>query len=134
MAFGKIASVKSVERPMAYRKIAQSYGVNNAFMPLLDDYIGSTLSNAHSASRVCMNLGHCYLVGLLWMYYYLLSTPEYNRLTDPQLITCALILSTLGGFPIIYLHNMYVRAESDLLSPCLQLYQFAIETTTMLGL
>lgn len=82
MAFGKISSVKSVELPMAYRKTAQSYGANNAFMPLLDDYIGSTLSNAHSASRMCMNLGHRYIVGLIWMYYYLLSTPEYKNMTD----------------------------------------------------
>lgn len=35
-----------------------------------------------------------------------------------------LVPSIVGGFPIIYLHNMFVRAESDLLSPFIGLTQF----------
>lgn len=35
-----------------------------------------------------------------------------------------LIPSVVGGLPIIYLHNMYIRAESDLLNPFIDLVKF----------
>lgn len=119
--FGKVSSLYTVELPTAFRKISQCNGANNAFMPLLDDYIGSSLSNAHSSRKSCSNLGHCYLVGLIWMYYYILTTPEYSRCTDDEYTALSLIPSLVGGYPIILLHNMYVRAESDLLSPFLSI-------------
>lgn len=108
-AFGKVSSLYTVELPTAFRKISQCYGANNAFMPLLDDYIGSSLSNAHSSSKSCSNPGYCYLVGLIWLYYYILSTPEYNKCTDDEYIALSMVPSLLGGFPVIMLHNMYVR-------------------------
>lgn len=123
-AFGKVSSLYTVELPTAFRKISQCYGANNAFIPLLDDYIGSSLSNAHSSSKSCSNPGHCYLVGSIWLYYYILSTPEYTKCTDNEYVALLMIPSLLGGFPIIMLHNMYVRAESDLLSPFLSLMMF----------
>ncbi len=71
-AFGKISSVHTIELPSAYWKIAQTYGANNAFLPLTDDYVASTLSNAHSAARVSMSPINCYITGLMWLYYYLI--------------------------------------------------------------
>lgn len=123
-AFGKVSSLYTVELPTAFRKISQCYGANNAFIPLLDDYIGSSLSNAHSSSKSCCNPGHCYLVGLIWTYYYILTTPGYYKCTDDEFVALSLIPSLLGGFPIIFLHNMYVRAESDLFSPFLSIMMF----------
>nr|QJW70342.1 RNA-dependent RNA polymerase [Erysiphe necator associated negative-stranded RNA virus 19] len=124
-AFGKVASVRTVELPSAFRKIEKVYGANNAFMPLLDDYVANTLSNAHSASRASCNPSHCYLTGLTWTYYYLLKSSEYKNLPETGLVALSLIPSIVGGLPIIYLHNMYVRAESDLLSPFLGMMLFA---------
>lgn len=42
--------------------------------------------------------------------------------------SCLLVPSMLGGFPIIYYHNMWVRVESDLLSPFLGMLLFAKDT------
>lgn len=43
-AFSKIASVGQVEMPDGIRNIQKYYGANNAFLSLLDDYIGTAFS------------------------------------------------------------------------------------------
>lgn len=67
----------------------------------------------------------CYAVALFWSYYYLSVDEQYSKLPEDALTTSLLIPSMLGGFPIIYLHNMYVRAESDLLAPFIGMLQYA---------
>uniref|UniRef100_A0AAT9J9Z8 RNA-directed RNA polymerase n=1 Tax=Blattella germanica chuvirus 1 TaxID=3133478 RepID=A0AAT9J9Z8_9VIRU len=118
-AFSKVASIHSIELPQSFRKIQKCYGANNAFIITLDEYIGSTFSNAHSAARTCMAPLACYFVALFWALAYIINVPEYSELGNNELLAFSLTPSVVGGLPIIYLHNMYVRAESDLLSPFL---------------
>jgi hypothetical protein len=124
LVFSKNASVDEIELSSSYRKIQKCYGANNAFMNTLADYIGSTFSNAHSACKVTSISDPCYIVALVWSYFYLLKDDHYRKLSENELVSLLLVPSLLGGFPIIYLHNMYVRAESDLLSPFIELYLF----------
>lgn len=138
--FSKNASVDRIELPQVLRKIQKCYGATNAFLPTIDEYIGSTFSNAHSACRVTTNVLPCFFVALTWSYYYLLTDDKsdvphkdrrqyrahhgredlsvdvlgYAELSDAQLVALLLVPSSCGGFPIIHLHNMIVRAESDL--------------------
>lgn len=119
--FSKAASIGRVEMPSTYRKVQKTYGANNAFLPFLDDLIGSAYSNAHSTSRVSVCPVAPYLVGLTWVYYHLVTQDYYKDCTDDELLGLSLIPSVLGGFPTIYYHNMAVRAESDLLSPFLEI-------------
>lgn len=121
-SFSKAASIKNVELPQTYRKIAKTSGNDNSLLPLTDNIIGSCYSNAHSAARVTVDPVACYYVGLVWAYYHLISHDAYNNLTDDQLTALLLVPSVLGGFPVIYLHNIFVRAESDLLAPALGLF------------
>lgn len=116
-AFSKAASIGMIEMPQTYRKIQKCYGANNAFLPFLDDYISSSFSNAHSACKTTTNTIACYTVALFWSYFHLTKHPRYQKLSDAELVAALMVPSMLGGFPIIYLHNMWVRAESDLLSP-----------------
>lgn len=123
-AFSKAASVGLIELPQTFRKVEKCYGANNAFIPFLDEYVGSSYSNAHSSAKVTCNVVHCYAVAVYWMYFHLCKHEQYKDLTDDELIGLSLVPSILGGFPIIYLHNMWVRAESDLLSPFLDLLNY----------
>lgn len=125
-AFSKAASFDKIEMPQTFRKIQKVYGANNAFINTFDDYIASTFSNGHSACKVSPTVVPCYSVSLTWFFYYLTNSQYYGDLSNDQLVALALIPSLLGGFPIIYLHNFYVRAESDLLSPFISLYQFCL--------
>lgn len=147
--FSKSASVGNIELPQVYRKIQKCYGASNAFLPTMEEFIGSTFSNAHSACRVTTNFIPCYSVALFWTYYYLTSDKpthsKYHRpqnprdlehkihylsfsdCSDSELVALTLVPSLLGGFPIIYLHNVMVRAESDLLSPFIDMVMFAKE-------
>lgn len=122
--FSKHASVGKIELPEGYRKIQKAYGSNNAFLNSLDEYIGSTYSNAHSACKVMTVSYAPYMVALVWSYFYLLMDDHYCNLPDDALVALQLVPSLLGGFPVIYLHNMYVRAESDLLSPFLDICKY----------
>lgn len=123
-AFSKNASLDLCELPQTFRKIQKCYGANNAFINTLDDYIASTFSNAHSASKVCPSVLPCYMTGLWWMYYYLLNDINYAHLSNVHLSCLSLIPSTVGGFPIIFLHNMHSRAESDMLSAFLDVLNY----------
>lgn len=123
--FSKAASIKSIELPQSFRKIQKAYGANNAIMTTLDEYVASTFSNAHSACRVSTNTYACYWVALLWSYYYILMDKNYDELSDDELVCLLLIPNILGGLPTIYLHNMYVRAESDLLSPFIDMVKYS---------
>lgn len=58
-----------------------------------------------------------YYVVLIWVSFYILNHPVYKNIKDTELCELLLIRNAVGGFPIIYLHNMFVRAELDLLSP-----------------
>ncbi|APG78828.1 RNA-dependent RNA polymerase [Wenling crustacean virus 13] len=120
-SFSKAASVKTIELPQGMRKIMKVHGANNAFLETIDDYVASTFSNAHSAARVLPTHYGPFWVGLVWSYWYLLNHKTYKELSDDHLLALLLVPSMVGGFPIIYLHNMSVRAESDLLSPFLHL-------------
>lgn len=35
----------------AYRKVEKTYTSNNSFLPLIDDYIAATISDAHSTAK-----------------------------------------------------------------------------------
>nr|QXV86439.1 RNA-dependent RNA polymerase [Chuviridae sp.] len=123
-AFSKDTYIKNAEMSQGYRKIQKCYGANNAFINTLDDHIASSFSNAHSASKVSPSPLSCYVVALFWGYHYLLKHPSYSELSDHELTACMLIPNILGGFPVIYLHNFFIRAESDLLTSYIQLVQY----------
>lgn len=124
-AFSKNASLEKVELPQTSRKIQKCYGANNAFINTLDSYISSTYSNAHSACKAHPIIIPCYATGLFWaLLWYLVRSPIYKDCTEAELIALNHTPSCVGGFPIIYLHNMHVRAESDLLSPFLGLVHY----------
>lgn len=118
-AFSKNASIDNIELPQTYRKIQKCYGASNAMIATLDEYIASTFSNAHSACKVSTAVLPCYYVAIFWSLHYLMGHHLYQELTNAEYAALLLVPSMLGGFPIIYLHNMSVRAESDLLSPFL---------------
>uniref|UniRef100_A0AAT9JN67 RNA-directed RNA polymerase n=1 Tax=Nasutitermes takasagoensis chuvirus 1 TaxID=3133479 RepID=A0AAT9JN67_9VIRU len=132
-AFSKEASIGTIQLPQTFRKIQKAHGANNAFLPTLDEYVAATYSNAHSACRVGTQVIAPYLVAIFWTLYYLHNTEEFAEVGINAM--CALLLtpSVVGGFPIIYLHNMYVRAESDLLSPFLGLSLFALQNYPEIG-
>uniref|UniRef100_A0AB38ZJL6 RNA-directed RNA polymerase n=1 Tax=Crocidura lasiura chuvirus TaxID=3139462 RepID=A0AB38ZJL6_9VIRU len=133
LAFSKFCSIGTIELPQTFRKIQKVYGCNNAFIPTLDEYIGSTLSNAHAAAKVSSNPTSCYIVGIVWFFQYLIIHPLYKNLTDNEILSFSLIPSMVGGFPLIFLHNMFVRAESDLLSPFLHIIDFCQEHYPEIG-
>lgn len=120
----KHATVEKIELPEGFRKIQKVYEANNAFLNSLDDYKGSTFSNAHSTCKVMTVSYAPYAVALVWSYFYLLLDQHYSNLTDDALTSVLLIPSLLGGSPAIYLHNMHVRAESDLLSPFIDICRY----------
>ncbi|API61887.1 RNA-directed RNA polymerase [Mos8Chu0 chuvirus] len=148
--FSKTASIDKIELTQVLRKIQKCYGATNAFLPTIDDFIGSTFSNAHSACRVTTNVIPCFFVALAWAYYYLLSDElslaeraakkkkmsrqsafkysfdvmTYAELSDVELIALLLVPSSCGGFPIIHLHNMIARAESDMFPAFLDLITY----------
>lgn len=126
-SFSKNSSIGEVELPQGFRKIQKCYGASNAMIATLDEYIGSTFSNAHSTCKVEPNVLPSYLVGLYWSLTYLITHPTYEHLNANQLTSLMLTPSLAGGFPIIYLHNMAIRAESDLLSPFIELYSFCVK-------
>ncbi|DBA09009.1 TPA_asm: RNA-dependent RNA polymerase [Chalcocoris rutilans mononega-like virus 2] len=123
-AFSKVASVGTVELPEGMRKIQKAYGANNAFLPFLDEYIGSAFSISHSSSKASCNPVASYTIGLFWSSWHLIHAPRYSSLSTTSLAALLLVPSLLGGFPIIYLHNIWVRAESDLFSPFLGLMKY----------
>lgn len=122
--FSKNPSINGICLPQGFRKIQKSHGANNALLCTLDDYASSSLSNAHSAAKVLSSPFAAYGVGLFWFFHYLLCSPEYSTMSEDQLVAASLIPSTVGGFPLIYLHNFYVRAEADLLPSFLDLYTY----------
>nr|UIW13702.1 MAG: RNA-dependent RNA polymerase [brine shrimp chuvirus 1]UIW13708.1 MAG: RNA-dependent RNA polymerase [brine shrimp chuvirus 1]UIW13709.1 MAG: RNA-dependent RNA polymerase [brine shrimp chuvirus 1] len=124
--FSKRATVGTIGLTTAYRKIQKVYGANNALFPILDDFIASTFSNAHSAAHEAVTFVSSYFVALVWAYYYLINdlTIQSHNLTEDQLIALLLVPSNLGGFPIIYLGNMPVRSESDHLPYFIHLTQY----------
>lgn len=122
--FSKHASIEKVEMPETIRKIMKCHGSNNSFINTCDEYIGSTFSNAHSACKASPIAIPQYAVALFWSLFYLTRHPIYKDCLDIEYEALLLVPSMCGGFPIIYLHNMYVRAESDLLSPFLHLINF----------
>ncbi|UHM27545.1 MAG: RNA-dependent RNA polymerase [Sanya chuvirus 1] len=124
-SFSKNASVDDIELPQGFRKIQKTYGANNAFMPTSDEYISSAFSNAHSTCRVACHVLPAYSVALFWATYHILMNGGFSSMTDDNIVGLELVPSLLGGFPIIYLHNMFVRAESDLLTPFLSLLAVA---------
>nr|QPB73971.1 RdRp [Hymenopteran chu-related virus OKIAV147] len=125
--FGKYPSIGVIELSQASRKIQKTYGANNAFLPTLDDYIGAAYSNAHSTARVLPHGVLTYRVASSWACWYLKIHPTYRRCTPTQLTALLLVPSMIGGFPIIYLSNFLVRAESDLLAPFLSLLRYCRE-------
>jgi hypothetical protein len=132
-AFSKATATDTIELPQTFRKIQKAYGANNAFLPTLDEFIGATFSNAHSACRVGTTCTAPYAVALFWSLMYLCSSVDFQGSSISALCALLMIPSVVGGFPIIYLHNMYVRAESDLLSPFLSLCSYTNEHYPEIG-
>ncbi|DAZ90592.1 RNA-dependent RNA polymerase [Trichopria drosophilae mononega-like virus] len=116
-AFSKASAVGTIELPMVFRKITKCHGANNAFIRSLDEYVGSAFSSAHSSCKTGPTCISVYAVALFWALRHIKSYPAYDKLTMNEFVALMLTPSVVGGFPLIYLHNMYVRAESDLLSP-----------------
>lgn len=121
-AFSKNAFINNAEMPQSFRKCQKAYGANNAFMNTLDDYVASAYSNCHSTARVSPSPPGCYLLALWWSLIAILRHDKYKGLTDQEIVALTLIPNVLGGLPIIYLHNFYQRAESDLLSSFFMIY------------
>jgi hypothetical protein len=124
-SFSKAASIGRIELPQGTRKIPKCYGSDNSFLPFTDDSVAGAFSNAHGAARVSVDCLAPYLVAIVWAMYHLWRHDLYTKLSTDEKVGMLLVPSLLGGFPIIYFHNMMVRAESDLLSPFLMLYNFA---------
>lgn len=61
-AFSKEAFLGNSALPQSFRKIQKAYGANNAFMNTIDDYVASSFSNCHSASKVSPNPISCYRI------------------------------------------------------------------------
>jgi hypothetical protein len=122
--FSKYASIYTIEMPQVYRKIQKAHGANNAFISTLDEYIASAFSNVHSSCRVSPNTTPVYVVAIFWMIFDLMNHNIFSELSDLEYVALTLTPSIVGGYPIIYLHNMFVRAESDLLSPFIGLIMF----------
>lgn len=122
--FCKQASVQNIELSQSYRKIQKCYGANNAFLETLDEYIAASFSNGHSAAKASTTPMPAYCVSLFWSIYDLKKSRQFRHLTEDQYIALMLVPSLAGGFPVIYLHNFFVRAESDLLTPFIDLYSY----------
>lgn len=126
-AFSKNSFVHKVEMPQTYRKIQKCHGSNNAFLTTIDEYISSSFSNAHSASKTSPTPIPCYSVALFWMYLQLTTCKLYKNLDFYKLLALSLVPNIMSGFPIVYLHNFFVRAESDLLPPFIDLFKYTKE-------
>jgi len=134
LVFSKKIFVQDVALPSSFRQIQKTYGANNAFMFTTDDSVGAAFSNAHSAAGYGVNVLAPYIVALFWSLIHILGEAPYQNLTHLQLQALLLTPSALGGFPIIYLHNMYVRAESDLVSAFGGIVLFALRYYPPLGM
>jgi len=132
-SFSKQASIGPILLPQTSRKIQKVYGSSNAFLPFLDDMVAAAFSNVHSATQTTVDPISTYFVACFWMYLHLCNHGKYRDSTDDQMLGLSLVPSLLGGFPIIYIHNMFVRAESDLLSPFLHLLMYADVTRPRLS-
>lgn len=132
-AYSKDAYVAGIEQPQSFRKVQKCYGANNAFLTTLDDYIASAFSNAHSTAKTCPSPIPCYYVAVWWSMESLVKHPRYSKETEDVLVALLMLPNMLGGFPIIFLHNFFVRAESDLLPPFLDLLAFCLEFYPSLG-
>nr|WFD55778.1 MAG: L protein [Changping Tick Virus 3] len=132
-AFSKNAFVHDVEQPQTFRKIQKAYGANNAFLKTPDDYVASAFSNCHSASKTSPTPVACYSVACLWAAEYLTHHEDYVKLSDHELTALLQTPNIMGGFPVIYLHNFFVRAESDLLPPFLHLAQLLKQSHPAIG-
>lgn len=122
--FCKQAAIRDLELTQSYRKIQKCHGSNNAFIETLDEYIASSFSNGHSAAKVSTTPLPSYYVACFWALWSLKRSHYFRSCDENQLIALLLVPSLAGGFPIIYLHNFYVRAESDLLTPFIDLYLY----------
>lgn len=126
-SFSKNAFIKNTEQPQSFRKCQKAYGANNAFLNTIDDYVASSYSNCHSAARTSPSPISCYILAQWWMLIAVIRSPTYNALPDKVLTALTLIPNILGGFPIIFLHNFFQRAESDLLSSYAEIYTVDIK-------
>nr|WAS28157.1 MAG: polymerase [Chuviridae sp.] len=132
-AYSKDAYVAGVEQPQSFRKVQKCYGANNAFLTTIDDYIASAFSNAHSAAKTSPSPIPCYYLALWWSYEALCRDTEYAKCSDDELVALMSVPNLLGGFPIIFLHNFFVRAESDLLTPYIDLVSFSLQCMPKVG-
>lgn len=126
--------VRGIQIPAHFRKAAKLSGINDAFFPLLDNYVGCAYSNAHATAEqgsLTMASYHC---AVIWSCLHMMSSAwsisgrgrrhRYRDLEDDQLVALLLTPNLLGGFPIIYLETMYLRSEADHLPQCIRLYEF----------
>lgn len=132
-AYSKNTFVNNVEQPQTYRKIQKCHGANNAFLSTIDDYVGTAFSNAHSAAKTSPSPLSCYAVAIFWATLHLLERPDYRALNETEIAGLLQVPNLLGGLPIIFLHNFFVRAESDLLPPFLDLKDFVVSRYPAIG-
>nr|WPV62259.1 MAG: RNA-dependent RNA polymerase [Wufeng shrew chuvirus 2] len=133
LCYSKIFFFKGIQLPSALRKIQKTYGSTNAFLPILDDYVGCSFSNAHSTCYTTVVHYIPYIVSLFWSAYYLKGFNLYSGLTKDQFVAMTLTPSVVGGLPIIYLHNFFVRGESDLLCAFVDLVKHSIKFFPSIG-
>lgn len=50
----------------------------------------------------------------------------YKSCSNNELTASMITPGVVGGFPMIFYHNMHVRAESDLLGPFISIYQHCL--------
>ena len=124
LTFCKQTSVHGVELPSGLRKVQKMYGSENTYMPLIDDYIASTFSNGHSSAKQSPGYYAPYIISLFWCLHHLLNHHLYSKLSLEELTVITLTPSSMGGLPIIFLHNFAIRAESDLLTSFVDLTYF----------
>ena len=62
----KQAAVSAVEMAAGLRKVQKTYGTENTYLPTLEDYISSTISNGHSAANVSPK----YMVSFFLVFYH----------------------------------------------------------------
>nr|UYL95473.1 MAG: polymerase [Xining Chuvi tick virus 1] len=124
LTFSKTVYLDNLTLPYTFRKIQKCYGINNSFLPVLDDFVAASYSTAHSACAGSTVTFPLYITALYWVFFYLTTHPVYCVQSNIDLVALTLVPSVVGGLPIIYLHNMFVRAESDLLGAFVGFYQF----------
>lgn len=112
-SFSKKMTIDGIALPSMFRQIQKCYGANNAFSSSLPDYVGAAFSSAHAACIYGVNHIQAYLIALFWASVNMYADPRFRSMDIPRFASHFFIPSVMGGFPVLFLDNFLVRAESD---------------------